>query len=207
MMTGVEGENPTTLRSAPQRMKPLIAAIVLVVPMMLGGIWWFHGGEFVSAMQGLTVGMAGDVGEQFSIGVIVRADREGATLRNATAHVPDELNVTWSVYQGKNGNGFGTAKGPLEPTWPVDPIRGHRISPDLEDTTFLIATVTGTEPGVYRLSGITVDYQSGWRHRSVDSSYVACFLVLAPGQTSGELELSDSPLWQQYQACERTAAS
>jgi hypothetical protein len=206
-MTTVEAEQPPTHDAPSRHTKPLIAAVAAVVFLLASGIWWFHGGEFVSATGGVTVGMTGEVGEQFSIGVIVRADGEGATLRNATAHAPSELNVTWSVYQGKNGNGFGTAKGPLEPTWPVEPMPGHRISPNLEDTTFLIATVTGTKPGVYRLSGITVDYQSGWRHRSVDGTYVACFLVLAPGQTSEQLELANGPLWQQFQACDSAAVS
>ena len=122
-------------------------------------------------------------------------------MRRVTADVPEGAKVTWSVYQGKNGHGFGTAKGALEPTWPVESVSGHAISADVDDTTFLIATITATRPGMYRLSGITVEYQSGWRHRTVDSGYSACFLVTSPGQTYQELEAADTPDWQRYSAC------
>jgi hypothetical protein len=185
-------------RAWARRAVPAILIVALVVSL---GLWWFQGGVFVSASQGITVGAVGEAGERLSVGVIVHANSDGAKLRWVTADAQVGANVTWSVYQGKNGHGFGTAKGPLEPTWPVESVPGHAVSADIDDTTFLIATITAARPGVYRLSGITVEYRSGWRHRTVHSGYTACFLVTSPGQTYQELEAADAPDWQRYRAC------
>ncbi len=176
-----------------------LASVVVVV--FLLSLWWLAGGTFVGAPTGDSVGVAAQVGEDASFGFQVSADGSDARLQSVSARVAPAATVEWSVYQSIESTGFGTWRGPLAPTWPVEGLKGARVSEDDVRATWVVATVQSTTPGVYRVSDITIEYRSGWRSRSEESGFVGCVLV-APGDWSvDELRTSNDPLWQEYEAC------
>ena len=109
--------------------------------------------------------------------------------------------VEWSVYQAAGTTGFGTWHGPLAPTWSVQPVDGAHVGQDKARETWIIATVRSSTPGVYRVSHITVTYDSGWRTRHEGSSFVGCVLVVPANTSADSLRASNDPLWQEYVAC------
>lgn len=173
-------------------------AVVLLVSL---GAWWFAGGTFIGAPQGNRVGVAVRNGEDASFGFQLSADGDDAQLRSVSARVTPTATVEWSVYQATEGAGFGTWHGPLAPTWRVVPVDGAHVSQDAERSTWIIATVRSSKPGVYRISNITVRYQSGWRTRTERSGFTSCVLVAPANRSVDELLATDDPLWREYQAC------
>lgn len=182
----------------PTRLVGLAVAVVLVVA---SGVWWFGGGTFVGAPQGIIVGIAAQRGEDASFGLPLSADGSDARLRSVTARVTPNATVEWSVYQGTGSTGFGTWRGALAPTWPIVPVDGARVSDDEAGATWVVATVRSATPGVYRVWDITLTYQSGWRTRDEESAFVGCVLVSPADRSTDELRASNDPLWQEYEAC------
>jgi hypothetical protein len=183
--------------SRPSRMLRLVLAAVCVVSL---GAWWLAGGTFIGA-RGARVGTVVRIGEDASFGFPLSADGGGAWLQSVTGQVTPDATVEWSVYQGTGSLGFGTWHGPLAPTWAVRPVDGAHVNPNKARGTWVIATVRSSTPGVYRVSHVSVTYQSGWRTRLEGSSFVGCVLVVPANTSMDELSASNDPLWQEYKAC------
>jgi hypothetical protein len=80
-------------------------------------------------------------------------------------------------------------------------VDGAHVSHDRTRETWIIATVRSLTPGVYRLSHVSVTYQSGWRTRHEGSSFIGCVLVVPANTSADSLRASNDPLWQEYEAC------
>ena len=192
-------ESITSPVSEPSRIKRLVPIVVVLCVL---AIWWFTEGTFIEGPDGIVVGVAVASGEDASFGFPLSADGGGAELRSVSSRVTPPATVEWSVYQQAAGRpGFGSWHGPLDPTWPVEPVDGARVSQNDALATWLVATVRSSTPGVYRVSDIAVEYQSGWRPRNENSAFVGCVLVAPAGRSTDDLRASSDPLWKDYETC------
>jgi hypothetical protein len=163
----------------------LVVALALVVATIAAGMWWFRGGTFLRANGG---GYSGVVrtNEPLSVGIdLTTASGPDVVLDSVAASKPDGVQVSWSIYRnGPGAPGFGSARGPLGPEWPTTATRGYHVSqadghPE-RGATWLVTSVLAPQPGVYRISDITIKYHSAQRPRRSASHTWICLLVAAP---------------------------
>ena len=162
-----------------------MVVVALVAVTITAEVWWSRGGTFLRAAGG---GYGGVVlpGEQFSVGVdLTTVSGPSVVLDGVSATNPDGARVEWSIYRNAPGtSGFGAVHGHLEPDWPTTPVHGYRVAQPTghpeRGATWLVATVTGSRPGVYRLSNIRISYHSARRIRHVAAGTSVCVLVAPP---------------------------
>ena len=160
----------------------VLLVVVLVAVASTVGVWWFRGGTFLDA-AGAGYGGVVAPGEQFSVGIeLTTVSGPSVVLDGVSAANPDGARVEWSIYRNAPGAlGFGSVSGRLAPDWPTAPAHGYRVSQPTRHpergATWLVATMTGSRPGVYRLSNITITYHSARRTRRTSAGTSVCVLV------------------------------
>jgi len=146
-------------------------------------------------------------GQDASFGIIAEKDDGGRVwLDSVSANLSAGATITWSVYQAAPGAlGFGTWHGPLQPRWPTVPLAGYdRVShgdTQVNGGTWIVGTVHADSPGVYRVSGVSIRYHSGWRSRSASTQTWACVIVYPDGSSATDFLASADPLVAEYNDC------
>jgi hypothetical protein len=196
----------------------VLIVVALVAAMIAAGVWWARGGTFLHAAGG---GYGGVVlpGQQFSVGVdLTTVSGPSVVLDDVSSANPDGARVRYSIYRNAPGAlGFGAVHGRLGPDFPTTPLHGDRVSQPAEQpergATWLVVTMTGSHPGVYRLSNITIKYHSGRRTRRSSAGTSVCVLVAPPADQKRLLrqvenftpDLTDlnsvDPLVAQFETC------
>jgi hypothetical protein len=163
----------------------------VVVAIVAGSLWWFHGGTRLRATSGGGYSAVVSVNEELSVGIdLTTTSGSSVVLDGVSGSNPQGAHVSWSIYRnGPGEDGFGSVNGPLGAQWPTVPVHGFRVAqsdghPE-RGATWLVASLQASQPGVYRLSNIKIKYRSGLRVRRSDAFAVVCVLVAPAGQVAG----------------------